>query len=119
MTSTLRASSSSGRLGACKLAARIEQRARHLGRLELLRVQTGLLERHRGMRGERGEQPLAILVELHDADHDPAVRAVTARERRGGPGEIGSPTEATQVSPSHSDACSVSNSAAAVSTVSA
>ena len=73
-----------GRLRSRKLAARLEQRIGDLGGLELLAIQTGLLQRHRGLGGERREQPLPVLVERgrreHQAAFDPVALGKLGRE---------------------------------------
>ena len=99
------------RLGGRELAARVEQRVRDLGRFELLPVEACLLQRDRRLVGERREQPVAILVERLEVEHDPAAHAVTLRERRmTTPSSSGSPTCAAQASSIQSDARSVSKS---------
>ncbi len=106
-----------GRFRRRKLAARLEQRVGDLGGLELLAVQAGLLQRHRGLVGKRCEQPLAILVERGRREHQAALDPVALGERAGGAlAERWADAGDAGVA-SHSDAPSVSNSVTAVCTM--
>ena len=112
VTSTLRREHVVGRLGGRELTARLEQRVRDLGGLELLPVQPRLLQRDRGLvartrRAAARDPRRARRAREHEPARDPVAlgeRRTKCRRR------AAAPTLATQASPSHSDAPSVSNS---------